>query len=1036
MKHHVTNREYWRSLEELADGPEIRNQIEKEFPGYDPEEIVALSRRSFMRLMGASLAMAGVTLSGCRRWPQEKLAPYTVTPKGRLPGVTEQYASIMELGGVSRPLLVTSFDGRPIKIEGNPSHPFSATADKIGSADAMAQASVLELYDPDRSRDVVYRTIDEPRITDWNSFREALDTQLMKLRGTGGAGLAILSETTTSPTTLRLKAKLLAAMPGAKWYEYEALSNDNETAGARLAFGQPVRTQLHLDKTAVVVSFDADLLGTHPAHTRYAADWSLRRRSADEGQMIRLYLAETCLSITGTVADERLASKPSRLGLLMAALAVKLGVSGVAAPALSKEEDAFVAAAAADLKNSGNLGVVAVGAHLAPQWHHLGHAINQTLGAVGSTVSLLKLPGDDRPTHLESLSTFVSDANAGRINTLMVFGGNPVYDAPSDWSLTKAIASVPMSVRLGLYEDETSLRCSWHVPRAHYLESWGDGRAWDGSVSVQQPMIEPLYAGKSVNEMLALVIGEQQIDGDSLVRQTFAATSPSGALDENAYRRILHDGLQPASAAEILVPQARPVGLLAFVDNTPGSFEVRFQQSLACHDGRFANNGWLQEMPDPITKMTWDNPAYLSKKDADDLDVATGDMVSVTLPGGSMDLPVYVLPGQPIGVIGLVLGYGRTCSGNIGNEIGFNIYPLRTSNTFFAANGVTATKAGGSYKLAMTQNHYLIDALGFEEREERTGGKFESGKLIHETTLASFKADPSLFQRKPDGTLSLQLYNPPMQFNDPHAWGMAVDMNSCIGCNACVIACQAENNIPIVGKQQVLNNRQMHWIRVDRYFKGEPEDPNIEVVYQPLMCQHCENAPCEQVCPVAATVHDSEGLNTMVYNRCIGTRYCSNNCPYKVRRFNYLDWHSKDPRGWAKPWLNIPDTQQREMVDKIKRMVFNPDVTVRMRGVMEKCTYCVQRIHGVQIAKGNIDVADSQDNPDARKIHDGDIVTACQQACPTQAIVFGDLNDKSSKVSQLQSNNRAYPILSELNTRPRTWYLAKVRNPAESEQPA
>jgi MoCo/4Fe-4S cofactor protein with predicted Tat translocation signal len=1039
MKHHVTNREYWRSLEELADGPEIRGQIEKEFPGYDPEEIVALSRRSFMRLMGASLAMAGVTLSGCRRWPEEKLAPYTVTPKGRLPGVTEQYASIMELGGVSRPLLVTSFDGRPIKIEGNPSHPFSWTVEgKIGSADAMAQASVLELYDPDRSREVVYRTIEEPRVTNWESFRQALDAQLMKLRGTGGAGLAILSETTTSPTTLRLKARLLEAMPGAKWYEYEALSNDNETAGARTAFGQPLRTQLHLDKTAVVVSFDADLLGTHPAHTRYAADWSSRRRSADEGQMIRLYMAESCLSITGTVADVRLASKPSRIGLLLAALAAKLGVSGVAAPALSKEEETFIAAAASDLQNSGKLGAVAVGAHLAPQLHHLGHAINEKLGAIGSTVSLFSVPGDDRPTHLESISAFVSDAQAGRINTLIVFGGNPVYDAPADLSIVKAIAAVPMSVRLGLYEDETSLRCTWHVPRSHYLESWGDGRAWDGTVSVQQPMIEPLYDGKSVNEILALLIGEKVIDGDSLVRQTFAAMLPGGTEFEEKYRTILHDGLQSDSAAEMVSPQLLPGAHFSFPDSAPGSFEVRYQQSLGCYDGRFANSGWLQEMPDPITKMTWDNPAYLSKKDADDLDVETGDMVTLTLPGGSMDLPVYVLPGQPIGVIGLVLGYGRTCSGNIGNEIGFNVYPLRTIGTFFAADGVTATKAHKSYSLAMTQNHYLIDALGFEEREERTGGKFESGKLIHETTLVDFKADTNLFHRNTDGSMSLkQLFNPPMQFNDPHAWGMAVDMNSCIGCNACVIACQAENNIPIVGKEQVMRNRQMHWIRIDRYFKGEPEDPNIEVVYQPLMCQHCENAPCEQVCPVAATVHDSEGLNTMVYNRCIGTRYCSNNCPYKVRRFNYLDWQSKDPRGWAKPWLNIPDTQQREMVDKIKRMVFNPDVTVRMRGVMEKCTYCVQRIHGVQIAKGNIDVADSQNNPAARKINDGDIITACQQACPTQAIVFGDLNDPAAKVTQLQKNNRAYPILSELNTRPRTWYLAKVRNPAdESEQPA
>jgi molybdopterin-containing oxidoreductase family iron-sulfur binding subunit len=1020
MKHHVTNQKYWRSLEQLADGPEIRDQIEKEFPGYNPDELLNLSRRNFMRLMSASLALGGVGLAGCRRWPEEKLAPYTVNPKNRMPGVPEQYATIMELGGVARPLLVTSFDGRPIKIEGNPSHPYSWTvANKIGSADAMAQASVLELYDPDRSREVVDRTVDPPQVSTWEAFKSVFDPQMSKLRATGGQRLAVLAESSTSPTTERLKATFLTTFPGAKWYEYESISNDNELAGAKLAFGKPYRICLKLQNAATLVSFDADLLGTHPAHTKYAADWAARRRSADQGEMNRVYIAESCLSITGSVADERLATRPSRLGVLLSSLAAKLGAGG-SAGSLSKEEAAFVDAAAADLLQNTGAGAVVIGGHLPPELHHLGHAINRKIGAFGQIVTLVDAPGGDRPSHLEAITALGEEIKAGNVSTLLVLGGNPIYDAPADLDFKRRLDSVPFSIRLGLYEDETSLHCKWHLPRSHYLESWGDGRAWDGTSSVQQPMIEPLYAGKSVIEFLAMAIGLKIADGDSLVRATFASIL-SAADFEKSYRRVLHDGLLPDSAPQPRTPSFTAPVSLPTTGDVKG-LEVRYQQSLGVYDGRFANSGWLQEMPDPLTKVTWDNPALISKVDADEAKVVSGDMVTLTLPGGTLDIAVYVMPGQPLGVIGLPLGYGRKLDNlKVGVDIGFDTYATRTAQNFFSAAGVTIQKKGETYSLATTQNQYIIDKLGFDEREERTGGKHESSKLIHETTLATYKTDGDLFHRNTDGSMSLkQLFAVPMQFNDPHAWGMAVDMNSCIGCNACVVACQAENNIPVVGKDQVLVNRAMHWIRIDRYFKGPAEDPDIEVVYQPLMCQHCENAPCEQVCPVAATVHDSEGLNTMVYNRCIGTRYCSNNCPYKVRRFNFLDWHSKDPRGWAKPYLNMPDKQQLEMVNKIKAMVFNPDVTVRMRGVMEKCTYCVQRIHSTQTIKGNA----------REELVDGDIITACQQACPTQAIVFGDLNDADSKVTRLQKNNRAYPILADLNTRPRTWYLAKVRNPA------
>jgi MoCo/4Fe-4S cofactor protein with predicted Tat translocation signal len=623
MKHHVTNQNYWQSLEQYADGPEIREQIEKEFPGYNPDVLLNLSRRSFMRLMSASLAFAGVGLAGCRRWPQEKLAPYTVNPKNRLPGVPEQYASIMELGGVARPLLVTSFDGRPIKIEGNPSHPFSWTVpNKIGSADAMAQASVLELYDPDRSREVVDRTVDPPAVSTWEAFRAVFDPQMAKLRGTGGQGLAVLSETSTSPTVERLKAKFLTTFPSAKWYEYEPISNDNELAGTKLAFGGPFRVWLKLENAVTLVSFDADLLGTHPAHTRYAADWAARRRSVDQGDMNRVYIAESCLSITGSVADERLATRPSRMGALLSALAAKLDAGG-AALTLSAEETAWVESAAADLLQNKGASAVAIGGHLPPELHHLGHAINHQLGAFGSVVTLTDAPGGDRPSHLDSIIALGEDIKAKNVSTLLILGGNPVYDAPADLDFTRRIDSVPFTIRLGLYEDETSLHCKWHLPRAHFLECWGDGRSWDGTISVQQPMIEPLYDGKSLIEFLALTIGIKLNDGDSLVRGTFATLLSASDFEKN-YRRVLHDGLLPDSAPQPRTPSFMPPTSAPAASSATG-LEVRYQQSLGVYDGRFANSGWLQEMPDPLTKVTWDNPALISKKDCDDLGVVSGD---------------------------------------------------------------------------------------------------------------------------------------------------------------------------------------------------------------------------------------------------------------------------------------------------------------------------------------------------------------------------------------------------------------------------
>jgi MoCo/4Fe-4S cofactor protein with predicted Tat translocation signal len=1031
MKHHSRQRDYWRSLEHLANTPEVQLIAEKEFTSYDPDGMSSMSsvtRRRFMKLMGASMAMAGLTLTGCRRWPQEKLAPYTSNPVNRTPGAPEQYATVMELAGVAKPLLVTSFDGRPIKIEGNPSHPFSQTvAGKVGAADAIAQASVLELYDPDRSTTVKSRNGGATFESDWDHFAAAMSPVLDALNSGGGAGLAILCESSSSPTTARMKSAVIKRFPKATIFEYEPITRASEIQGSQMALGQPARQMLHLDQATIVACFDADPLGAHPAHIRYASDWSSRRRAMadDFSQASRVYIVESAFTTTGSIADVRLPVKPSRVGTLLAALGAALGV-GSAAGALSGEEQKFIDRLKTDIAANKGKSVVAVGSDQPPELHALGLAINNAIGAIGTTLTLLEQPESTNfsPGSLADLARLLS---GGGVDTLVIMGGNPAYDGPADVNFAQLIAKAKQSVHLSLYDNETSHLCTWHVPRAHYLEAWGDARAWDGTISIVQPLIEPLYDGRTSDQMLAFLAADPDTASDAIVRKTFADILSSGDFDDQ-FRHALHDGLIPDSgfktiSAGVKAPPAIPA--------SPAStgFEARFLPDRKLYDGRFAGSGWLQELPDTMTKVVWDNVATISPIDAAQLNVSTNSNVNITIGNQTIKIPAFVLPGQPLGVIGLALGYGRTAGGHIGTGIGVNIYPLRTSTApAFTAAQVAA--AGDSYDLATTQDHHLFDELGINKRQEEVGKwKYSSAEVIVESTVADLKAYPDLFEpegNKPDKTHSLQLYAPPMEFNTPHAWGMAIDLSTCIGCQACVIACQAENNIPIVGRDQVLRNRQMHWLRIDRYFKGDADDPSPEVVYQPVTCQHCENAPCEQVCPVGATMHDTEGLNVMVYNRCVGTRYCSNNCPYKVRRFNYLDWHSEDPMNdkYPKPWLNIPDQQLLDpvTVPMVSRMVFNPDVTVRMRGVMEKCTFCIQRIHETTIHKR----AAGED------VADGDILTACQQTCPTQAIVFGNLNDKDAKVSKMHQNSRSYALLDEaLNTRPRNRYLAKISNPSD-----
>lgn len=1065
-----TGRTYWQSLNELANTPAVREAIEKEFPSYDPGAMVNTSRRRFLQLAGASMALAGITLTGCRRWPKENVVPQTSTSEDRVPGVPEAYATAFELGGYAQPLLVSTVDGRPIKVEGNPLHPMTRTfADAkrpLGASSTFAQASLLEMYDPERSRGIIHR------VAEGKGVAQSPEQFLSEVRSKLGNNIAILHEATHSRTTRAQIASFVAKYPGTKVYEYEPVSYSAQLLADKRSFGQAVRQVFDLSRADVIVSFDADLLNLHPYSLRHANDWARRRKQVDTDRtMNRLYVVESGFSTTGTVADERLPASVRKIEQLVLQLAHHAGLESAQGD-LSEREVAFVAKMWSDLSSHRGRVVIAGGPHLRPEVLGIITAINASLGAYGSTIRLC--PEIDQPSHLQQIRELVDSIQNGSVNTLLILGGNPVYDAPADLKFADALGTLTrrggMTIHLSLYDNETSHACQWHVNRAHYLESWGDSEAWDGSICLQQPMIRPLFNGFTPASLLAALMGEtvQSVLGLSaeaakeitldqavlyrtwsdILKDRFVANNPT-------FRQALHDGFMAPDPFTISTQPNKPT--VSFDAKPTEPYEIRFVADYSMYDGRFANNGWLQEMPDPVSKITWDNAALISAYDARELgihqDDYSTDIIRLKVGDRSIDIAAFVLPGQPRGVISLPLGYGRKRAGailltenpgSIGYQIGFDTYDVRTSAQFWTANVTRPEKTGTRYKIASTQTHYIIEPMGFEIAEKRVGVKNEGGKVVHESTLAAYLKDPAAPHKKAHNLLPLQLFPEPYKappahdqaptaFNNPHAWGMTMDMNACIGCNACVIACQAENNIPVVGKEMVMMNREMHWLRIDRYFKSGADsysekilDDNPEVTYQPITCVHCENAPCEQVCPVAATVHDSEGLNTMVYNRCIGTRYCANNCPYKVRRFNYLDYQSKHPRQHWMPWLNIPDTQQKESVDKIKALVFNPDVTVRMRGVMEKCTYCLQRIKAVSIQRRNEWVNGKRTSP---TVDDFDVVTACQQVCPTEAIVFGNLNDKDAMVTRLQTGPRAYQVLQELNNRPRTHHLAKIRNP-------
>ena len=965
---------FWRSLDEVADTPEFRGFLQAEFPAAAESLTSSLDRRQFLKLMGASLAMAG--LGACTRQPVEKILPYVKQPENLLPGQPLYYASAFPLGRTAFPVLVESHMGRPTKIEGNPEHPAS-----LGSTSALTQATVLDLYDPDRLQ-VLRRA---GQLQAWENFTAEVAALLEKQKAKQGGGLRILTEPTISPTFAAAMKKLLAGLPGARWHQWEAVGRENERAGSDLAFGRAVDTRYDFKAADVIVSFEGDFLFDGAGQVRYAKDFASRRRVDDKSaRMNRLYVVESTPSVTGGKADHRLPLSPSQVAAAARLLAAEVGLDVARPKGLDDKSVAWVKAVAKDLVSRKGAGLVLAGPSQDAAVHAVCHAINSRLGNAGRTVVYTDPVEEVPPTPRDGIAELVADMKAGKVDALVMLGGNPVYDAPADLGFEAALAKVPFTVHVSSHDDETSRLSLWNIPAAHYLESWGDVRTYDGTVTIVQPLIEPLYQGKTDLQVVALLSGETMKSDYDRVRETWKPAA--GATDfDTFWNRAVHDGFVPSTQRPALDLAIR-ADLFTYLAQLPAltvggdALELAFRADASTYDGRFANNGWMQELPRPWTRLVWDNAILVSPSLAQKMNYTNGDVVTLTAGEASVEGPVWILPGMAPGTASVQLGYGRARAGHVGTSVGFDAYRLRTLKNAWSASGVTLRKTGTFASLVTTQTHFSLE-----------------GRDLYR------KADVAAFRKDPEGVFAHEHHFDPdaSMYADwkyeGYAWGMTFDLAACIGCNACTVACQSENNIPLVGKEECARGREMHWIRIDRYFEGDLDNPSL--YNQPVACQQCEKAPCEVVCPVNATNHSDEGLNDMVYNRCVGTRYCANNCPYKVRRFNFLlytDWNTES-----------------------LKMQRNPDVTVRSRGVMEKCTYCVQRINSTR----------SLARREGRRVEDGEIVTACQQACPTDAILFGDINDKSSKLAKAKAGQRNYGLLTELGTEPRTTYLADINNP-------
>jgi MoCo/4Fe-4S cofactor protein with predicted Tat translocation signal len=1025
----TTGRRYWRSLDELADTPEFKEWLHREFPKGASEWVDDVSRRHFLKIMSASFALAGLGLAGagCRR-PVEKLEPFGKQPENYVFGTFEYYATAMPTRTGAVPLVVRAYDNRPIKVEGNSMFPGSN-----GGTDRFAQASILNLYDPDRAR----RFLAGNKVVSKEDALKFLDGLSSQMAANGGQGVAFLAESSTSPSRARLQKVLAGKFPKSQWYTFNAVDSAIHQKAASQAFGHSVRPQFNFNSAKVILSLDCDFLGGEDdAHIHIQKFAAGHKAGAN---MSRLYAVESLFTLTGMNADHRLRVPATFVAAIAAAISAQTQGSSTQLPA--GVDAKWVNECAKDLVAAGNNALVVAGYRQPMEVHLLAYAINSALGSIGHTVTL----------H-QAEEIHEGDFSAATPDTVVIVGGNPAY------FLNKLGAAKPQQViRLGYYEDETAAVSDWHFPAAHYLESWGDARTSDGTLVPIQPLIQPLFGGLTELEFLARLAGESQTSPYEIVRTTFGSTDEdwkmflfNGFLKGQARTaRHSYNGTAP-TASSPSAPSA-------------SSLEVVFYRDAKVDDGFYANNGWMQELPDPVTKITWDNAVLVSHKTARELGLANGDRVEITLNGQTVQGPIWTQPGMADYSLGLALGYGREKAGRVGTGVGFNAYRIFKGK--YIETGATIRKTGVTHVIATTQSHWSMEGRPAVREANLTEFLDTAGK--RENFADEFK------DKEPPVVAPLY----PNPFDDAkktayQQWGMAVDLGACVGCGTCVLACQSENNIPIVGKDQVLRGREMHWMRIDRYYTTDPKrknnpsllDPNadenqaddhqqfenwiedVQAVTQPMFCQMCEAAPCENVCPVNATSHDEEGLNVMTYNRCIGTRYCSNNCPYKVRRFNYFDYNKRpleDLKGPLYPtpilhstngkwdlatwWKDRQAPMRSEDEWDLIKLSKNPDVTVRMRGVMEKCTYCVQRIQQAEIAQkvkagasGNVRLKESE----------GTIPkTACQQACPAGAIVFGDISDPNSTVSKWKSQLRNYSVLQELLTKPRTTYLARVRNP-------
>jgi MoCo/4Fe-4S cofactor protein with predicted Tat translocation signal len=1040
-----TGPRYWRSLDQLADRPEFRQWMEREFPAGASIAPEGESRRNWMKLMSASFLLAGVggMATGCRR-PEEHLTPFAKQPEGYVHGKAQHFASAMPIRGSAVPIVVKSHDGRPVKIEGNALLPgFN------GGTDQFAQAALLNLYDPDRAHRHTFNGNDAKI----EAVRDALSALNKKFAANQGEGLSFLVERSSSPSRARLQAQITAAMPQAKWFVFEPIDLSVTDGAYSLALGADVAFVPKFDAAKRILSLDCDFIGSEAEAFSYIRGFARGRRSADDS-MNRLYAVESLMTLTGGQADHRLRVKPSEVLEVAKAVASALGVAGVSGGAAFST---WAAEVAKDLKAAGSEALVVAGYGQPAVVHLLAAAMNEALGALGKTAVAVKAK---EPGYNGGIAQVTAALTAGSVDTLVILGGNPVFSAPADLNFSTALKRAKTVVRWGYYEDETSALATWTLGATHFLEAWGDARVADGTVVPVQPLIEPLFGGLTDLEVLARIAGDAKTAPYEIVRDTFKTLGGDG---DNAWKKFLHDGYLADSASPAVTGSVKAgavAAALASYKSPAGDYEVVFARDASVDDGRFNNNGWLQELPDPITKITWDNAVLVSPKTAKALGVegsAKADkgqydqhVVRISVGGRTIEGPVWVQPGLADGTIGLSVGYGRTKTGRVGSGVGYNAYSiLPAGEQMFAAGKVE--KVLKKFRVAVTQEHGLM----------------EGRPVIREALLDQFKAKPDFaknmdleshlphyvpYKDKLDGRNEYKrpqnVYEHPYDQNPStaskiHQWGMTIDLQTCVGCSACVVACQSENNIPIVGKDQVQRGREMLWMRIDRYYSHDPEielkeetaasDP--QMVMQPMFCQHCEAAPCESVCPVNATVHDEEGLNVMAYNRCIGTRYCANNCPYKVRRFNWFDYNKRESDyGQAQDQLLVntgnlykgPLGVDRNSAPEweIIKLVKNPDVSVRMRGVMEKCTFCVQRVEQAKISQ-KVKAGNSGDV----MVRDGDVKTACQQVCPAEAISFGNMLDPESEVFKQKRNPRNYSVLGFLDTRPRVTYLARIRNP-------